>query len=101
MSRTYISGRITIAASASGLISALAGNWKSAVAERNDSWVIKSIGSGTLTIKPIIDGLTTHATFTVTNDTIILDMDDVGDWNLEETSTSNGIEVFVSGFRTV
>jgi len=100
MRRKYISGEIIMASSANGLISALAGNWVQGSAERNTSWTIKALGDGTLTIKPIVNGLTSHATYTVQNDTIILDIDDVGDWDLTETSTTDGISVFISGFRS-
>lgn len=100
MSKQYDSQEITIASSGTGLLSALGKpQIDSPKFKLNTTYFIQSLGSGTLSIKPIVNGDTTHTAYTITNDSIWLDLTNVEDFDLTETSTTNAVNVTVVAFR--
>lgn len=64
-----------------------------------DSFFITSLGSGTLTFMPVLDGVETHVGYELTNDSGWLDFTGANDLKLSETSTTNPINVRVTAYR--
>ena len=89
---------IELSASQSGLLSELDGQ-KGLKIENVDSFFITAVGAGTLTITPKFEAITTHTSYTVTNDSIWLDFTGATDFTLAETSTSDPVTVIITAYR--
>lgn len=63
-----------------------------------DQWFITSVGSGTLTITPIIEGATSHKVYVLTNDSTWLDFPGIEDFSLQETSTNDPVSVSITAY---